>query len=91
MLLPGAGLANQVFWQWINQTYNICLNHANRNASNALSNQELAVTYGAAVSASCGVALGLGLGVQKLPIRPATKNILGLLVPFFFSGDCGYC
>jgi len=89
MLLPGSGIANQVFWQWINQTYNICLNHANRNASNPLTNQELAATYAAAVSASCGVAVGLGLGVKKLPIRPAVKNVLGLLVPFFSVAIAG--
>jgi len=89
MLLPGAGLANQVFWQWINQTYNICLNHSNRNASNSLSNKELAVNYAAAVSASCGVAVGLGLSVQKMNIRPAVKNTLGLLVPFFSVAIAG--
>jgi len=82
MLLPGAGIANQVFWQWINQSYNICLNHANRNASNPLSNQELAVTYVAAVTASCGVAIGLGRAVQRLKISPSVKNTITLLVPF---------
>jgi len=83
MLLPGAGLANQVFWQWINQSYNLCLNHANRNASNHMSYQEIAGTYFAAVIASCGAALGLGWGVKKATfLTPAAGNIVNMMIPF---------
>jgi len=89
MLMPGAGIANQVFWQWINQTYNICLNHANRNASNPITNQDLAINYAAAVSASCGVALGLGRAVEKLAFRPGVKTTLAMLVPFFSVAIAG--
>jgi len=89
MLLPGAGIANQVLWQWINQSYNLCLNHANRNASNTMSTKEIALTYVAAVTASCGVALGLGRGVQRLPISAGAKNFLSLLVPFFSVSIAG--
>jgi len=89
MLLPGAGIANQVFWQWINQSYTLCLNHANRNASNTMSTKEIAITYAAAVTASCGVAVGLGRGVQRMKITPVLKNSLSMLVPFFSVAIAG--
>uniref|UniRef100_A0A6B2LBG6 Sidoreflexin n=1 Tax=Arcella intermedia TaxID=1963864 RepID=A0A6B2LBG6_9EUKA len=89
MLLPGAGIWNQVFWQWINQSYNICLNHSNRNASNPMSNQELLGTYAAAVLTSCGVAVGFGRGAQKLPVSAGMKNIITMLVPFFSVSIAG--
>lgn len=88
MLLPGAGLANQVFWQWINQSYNLCLNHANRNASNTMTTTEIGATYAAAVTASCGVAVGLSRVVHYLKPSPI-KNVLGLLVPFFSVSIAG--
>jgi len=82
MLLPGAGLANQVFWQWINQSYNIALNHSNRNASNQLSNQTIAKTYAAAVGVSCGVAVGMSEVVKRAPFAPSMRSILQRIVPF---------
>jgi hypothetical protein len=30
MLTTPPTLVNIVFWQWLNQTYNVCVNHANR-------------------------------------------------------------
>jgi len=85
MLLPGAGLANQVFWQWVNQSYNIGVNHANRNASNPVSDQELAVNYGAAVSTSVGVAVGLTRLAQSPRVQflsPRARAALLTQVPF---------
>src|SRR3546814_21110879 len=83
MLLPGAGLANQVFWQWMNQSYNVALNHANRNASNPVTTAQLAGTYFAAVGTSVGVAVGLTRLAPRLSLSPRAQQLLLLQVPFF--------
>ena len=50
-------LLNVIFFQWVNQTYNACWNYSNRNATCSFTNKELAMSYGAAVTSSIGVAL----------------------------------
>ena len=58
LLYPGSP-ALTVFSQFINQTYNVAVNYANRNATNPMSNGKLFASYIAAVSASCGIGFGL--------------------------------
>jgi hypothetical protein len=49
-------MASQLFWQWFNQSYNVGVNHANRNASNQMSNSQIMLAYGGATpSLSCNV------------------------------------
>ncbi|CCC68129.1 hypothetical protein NCAS_0B00450 [Naumovozyma castellii] len=83
MLTPGLGTAGTLFWQWANQSLNVAVNSANSNKSHRMSTQQLVSNYAAAVTASCGVALGLNNLVPKLKgIKPNTRLILGRLVPF---------
>jgi len=82
MLAPNPTLFSVIFWQWINQSYNIALNHANRNASNQLSNSTIAKTYVSAVGISCGVAVGLGEFAKMVAFSPFVKNAIQRFVPF---------
>lgn len=83
MLTPGLGTAGTVFWQWANQSLNVAVNSANANKSHPMSTSQLLTNYAAAVTASCGVALGLNNLVPRLKnISPHSKLILGRLVPF---------
>ncbi|CAI2029809.1 hypothetical protein SEUBUCD646_0H03020 [Saccharomyces eubayanus] len=83
MLTPGLGTAGTVFWQWANQSLNVAVNSANANKSHPMSTSQLLTNYAAAVTASCGVALGLNNLVPKLKnISPHSRLIMGRLVPF---------
>lgn len=83
MLTPGLGTAGTIFWQWANQSLNVAINSANANKSHPMSMQQLITNYGMAVTASCGVAVGLNKVVPRLTkISANTKLILGRLVPF---------
>lgn len=83
MLTPNLGTAGTLFWQWANQSLNVAVNSANANKSHPMSTQQLATNYAVAVSASCGVAVGLNKLVPRLRnITPNTRLILGRLVPF---------
>ncbi|KAM9978232.1 hypothetical protein ACTFIY_012000 [Dictyostelium cf. discoideum] len=83
LILPNASIGTTIFWQWINQSYNIALNHANRNASNTMSNKQILEAYASAVGISCSLAVGLGWGVNKLNIQNKTiSSALRMMVPF---------
>ena len=60
LLYPTSSPLFVITAQFINQTYNVCVNYANRNASSEMSTQTLLTAYGAAVTSSCALALGFG-------------------------------
>jgi sideroflexin-5 len=83
MLQPNLGTRGTLFWQITNQSLNVAINTSNANKSHPLSTQKLITSYLLAVSASCSVALGLNAIVPRLKnVTPATKTVLGRLVPF---------
>ncbi|EDO16552.1 hypothetical protein Kpol_1064p34 [Vanderwaltozyma polyspora DSM 70294] len=83
MLTPGLGTMGTLFWQWANQSLNVAVNAANANKSDPMSTKQLLTNYTIAVSASCGVAVGLNKLVPRLKnITPSTRLVLTRLVPF---------
>lgn len=83
MLTPNLGTVGTLFWQIANQSLNVAINTANSNKSHPLTTKQIVTNYTMAVTASCGVALGLNSLVPRLKnIKPNTRMILGRLVPF---------
>lgn len=90
MLMPNPSMASQLFWQWFNQSYNVGVNHANRNASNQMSNSQIMLAYGGAVAVSCSLAAGLSQLVKKAPsLSPALRATLSRFVPFTAVATAG--
>lgn len=82
--------AGTLAWQITNQSLNVAINNANANKSTPLSTSQIAQSYLLAVSASCGVAVGLNALVPRLrSISPNTRLILGRLVPFAAVASAG--
>lgn len=90
MLTPNLKTRGTLFWQITNQSLNVAINTSNANKSHPLSTSKLITSYCLAVSASCSVALGLNALVPRLKsFSPATKVILGRLVPFAAVASAG--
>lgn len=90
MLTPGMGNTGTLLWQIGNQSLNVGINNANANKSTQLTRSQMIQSYLAAVTASCGVALGLNSIVPHLKrVSPNTKVILGRLVPFAAVATAG--
>lgn len=56
----------QLFWQWLNQSYNAGFNYANRNASVPLDTKQLALSYGVATGVAVGMSAALGKVVNSI-------------------------
>lgn len=69
----------------VNQSYNLVVNHANRNASNPMSAAQIGAAYGAAVGASCGVAVGMSQAVK----RGLFPKFVAPLVPYTAVASAG--
>lgn len=84
LVMPNPSVGATIFWQWINQSYNIALNHANRNASNTMTNEQIAISYVTAVTVSCSVALGMRKLVDTAfaTFRESVKNSIRMFIPF---------
>lgn len=90
MLTPGLSTRGTLAWQITNQSVNVAINYSNANKSAPLSSATLAQSYLLAVSASCGVAIGLNNLVPRLRrLSPAARTLLTRLVPFAAVASAG--
>lgn len=64
-MVGSTSTATLLFWSWVNQSQNALVNYYNRNASSPMSNETLAVSYGAAVGSALAVAYGLSTLIQR--------------------------
>ncbi|KAF3929589.1 Sideroflexin-5 [Dactylella cylindrospora] len=90
MLQPGLGTTGTLLWQITNQSLNVAINTSNANKSSPLSTSDLLTSFSMAVTASCGVALGLNSIVPRLKrVSPGTRLILSRLIPFAAVASAG--
>ncbi|KAF2403227.1 Tricarboxylate/iron carrier [Trichodelitschia bisporula] len=89
MLTPNLKTRGTLAWQIANQSLNVAINSSNANKSTPLSTATLVKSYLLAVSASCGVALGLNALVPRLRVRETARIVLGRLVPFAAVASAG--
>jgi sideroflexin-5 len=89
-MLTHTGTVGVLFWQWVNQSYNVALNYANRNTANELSNAKVAAAYGAAVAASCTIGLGLTKFADRAThLPPAIRPMMKIAVPYTAVASAG--
>ena len=90
MLTPNLGTRGTIAWQFTNQSLNVAINASNANKSSPLTTQTMLKSYALAVSASCGVAVGLNALVPRLKgLSPGVRTVLGRLVPFAAVASAG--
>lgn len=92
MLLSTPSVANTVFWQWFNQSFNAGLNYGNRNASSPYTTNDLAFGYFAAVGSSVSVALTLRKAFSGLTrgMTGAKLIVLNSFVASLASGSANF-
>jgi len=93
-MLASRSPAATIFWQWANQSYNVAVNYANRNASNEMPMKQVALGYAGAVASSCSLAIGLGKVTDRLTgpgstIGTAGRIALKNLVPYTAVASAG--
>lgn len=85
MLIHGpTSTAAQVFWQWVNQSYNVMNNYVNR-AGPEVEYKPLLMSYGLATTASISIALGCGALLARYP---GLKKF-GRAIPYFAVATAG--
>ncbi|XP_042322937.1 sideroflexin-5 isoform X3 [Sceloporus undulatus] len=91
LLLPNQTLASTVFWQWLNQSHNACVNYANRNATKPSPTSKFIQGYVGAVISAVSIAVGLNVLIRKqtsLPSHPASDP---RFVPFPAVASANIC
>lgn len=85
MLMHGpTSIGAGIFWQWVNQSYNVVNNYANRSSPD-VDMMTISKSYGLAVGAACSIALGAGVLVKRVP----SLAKVGLLIPYLATIAAG--
>lgn len=92
LLLPNQTLASTVFWQWLNQSHNACVNYANRNATKPTPTSKFIQGYLGAVTSAVSIAVGLNVLIQKSSkFNPATRLLIQRFIPFPAVASANIC
>ena len=76
-------MATQVFWQFVNQSYNTAMNYANRNGTDSdPTTQEVLTNYAFAVGVSSGLSMGLRIGFEKSTFMSESTRKVATMVRF---------
>ncbi|XP_055783180.1 sideroflexin-5-like isoform X5 [Salvelinus fontinalis] len=83
LLLPNQTVVSTIFWQWLNQSHNACVNYSNRNATKPTPTSTFLQGYFGAVTSAVSLAVGLNVLIQRANrLSPATQIIIKRLIPF---------
>ncbi|TNN53670.1 Sideroflexin-5 [Liparis tanakae] len=88
LLLPHQTLASTIFWQWLNQSHNACVNYSNRNASKPAPVSKFFLGYIGAVTSAVSIAVGLSVLIQRAGrLSPTTRLLVQRFIPFPAVGE----
>ncbi|XP_028994982.1 sideroflexin-5a isoform X2 [Betta splendens] len=92
LLLPNQTLLSTIFWQWLNQSHNACVNYCNRNASQPAPVSKFIQGYLGAVTSAVSIAVGLNVLLQKARrFRPTTRLLVQRFIPFPAVASANVC
>lgn len=92
LLLPNQTLASTVFWQWLNQSHNACVNYSNRNATKPTPTSKFIQGYMGAVTSAVSIAVGLNVLIEKSSkFNPATRLFIQRFIPFPAVASANIC
>lgn len=92
LLLPNQTLMSTIFWQWLNQSHNACVNYCNRNASKPTSAGKFFQGYLGAVTSAVSIAVGLNLVLQRARrFTPTTRLLVQRFIPFPAVASANVC
>uniref|UniRef100_A0A8B9G3B4 Sideroflexin 5 n=1 Tax=Amazona collaria TaxID=241587 RepID=A0A8B9G3B4_9PSIT len=91
LLLPNQTLASTVFWQWLNQSHNACVNYANRNATKPSPTSKFIQGYLGAVISAVSIAVGNALYLYISLLTAALQSALLIIMLFSSSASANIC
>ncbi|XP_068436216.1 sideroflexin-5a isoform X2 [Clinocottus analis] len=92
LLLPNQTLVSTIFWQWLNQSHNACVNYSNRNASKPAPVSKFFLGYLGAVTSAVSIAVGLNVLIQKASrFNPTTRLLVRRFIPFPAVATANVC
>lgn len=82
LLMPAPTMAQTIFWQWLNQSHNACVNYSNRNATKPTKISTFVQGYSGAVTAAITISVTLNLLLRRANnLTPAVKSLVQRFVP----------